>query len=192
MLLTEKAFVLKRHAHGESDLIVHVLKSTGAKLSLFARAAKKSTKRFGGGVLEPMNYIRIHYQASRDGEGLSGLRDAELIKDFPGLRLDYDRLSVGLKFVETIHRFAQEGDVESQSLFNLLGNALSELEKTDSADLLRLFFDVKLLHYSGFLPLFAEAEEILRIPISEHASLTLKNDQIHFVENRVKQIFNEL
>lgn len=89
MLVKEKVFILKKTRYGEADLILQALTSRGARVSLFARAALKSRKRFGGGVLEPTHFIQAVYEEwqGRGGESpLLPLREATLLKGFEGLR----------------------------------------------------------------------------------------------------------
>ena len=69
---TERLFILKVVKYGEADLLVFGLNSMGAKVPLFAKAALKSKKRFGGGVLESTHYIEATYNnTSRSFRGKS-------------------------------------------------------------------------------------------------------------------------
>ena len=72
-MVKERAIVLRRLKHGEADLIVHCLNEQGTKVSLFAKSAIKSRKRFGGGVLEPTHLIYICYKKPNITEHLAKL-----------------------------------------------------------------------------------------------------------------------
>ncbi|MEI7973824.1 MAG: DNA repair protein RecO [Bdellovibrio sp.] len=146
-----RAFVLRRTPYGEADWIVQLLTSAGGRISLLARGARKSVKRFGGGVLEPTHLVRFIHRESRQSGGLGVLVEADLVDAFEGLREDFDRLSLALEVVDAVRRVAQEDDVQNQSLFDLLGNSLSALSKTGDSLSFRLHFYLRLLHQQGVL-----------------------------------------
>lgn len=146
-----KFIILRKIKYAESDLILHALSSEGEKLSFLARGALKSKKRFGGGVLEPLHFCEFHYRIS-SGEGkLNILNEAGIINDFPGLRSDYERLSFGLKILESVSKVSLEGDTESTRLFQLIGHALSYLEQTENLEIFQLQFYLKFLLQQGVL-----------------------------------------
>ncbi len=146
-----KAFVLRRSLYRDSDLIVTFLTSQGSKLSLLARGAVKSKKRFGGGVLEPTHLVEIEYTKPTSEGRLGMLVEAQILESFVDVRSDYDRLMVGLRCVESVTRVAQEGDVHSQSLFQLLGRALFDLQYTKDLAKFEVQFELQLQHQQGEL-----------------------------------------
>ena len=172
-MIQERLFVLKVSKHGESDLIIRTLNREGAKVSLFAKAALKSKKRFGGGVLEPTHYIMATYKPHKSGEGLSYLNEAKLVNDFPEVRKDYDHLELALYMVDVIEKFCQEGLSDNPELFNLLGNGLKCIKKGSKADLLKLIFQAKLLMSQGVLSETEELKPLLSRPVSEHDQVIL-------------------
>lgn len=143
--------ILKTMAFKESDLIVHALSKGGGKHHFLARSALKSKKRFGGGVLEPMNFVQLRYDDRKQKSEFVPLSEGRLIDGFEGLRKNYDRLQVGLSLVKDIFKIAVEGSEDSPDLYNLLGNALKKLETTSEMNILHTQFRIKLLFYSGFL-----------------------------------------
>lgn len=178
MQVKEKVFILKKTKYGEADLILNCLTPKGERISLFARSALKSKKRFGGGVLEPTHYIHVLYEdkagKSSAENPLHTLKEASIIEDFPGLRTDYERIEMALYFVRLIADVVKEGDVDSSELFNLLGNTLRTTEKSSSLENLRTHFEVKLLAQQGVLPVDEPEEELLlRAPVSEHEKIEL-------------------
>lgn len=179
--LSHKAIILKTTKYAEADLIVRVLTSEGQKLSLIARGALKSKKRFSGGVLEPTHYVQIGYRESKSSQGLHVLEEASIIKDFRKIRLEYERIELALFFVQTIEKIAQEGDAHAQGIFNLLGNALSVLEDVKSLANLKIQFALKLLHQQGVLTLEDWMADFLKTSIKESdqiPSLTQEEDQL--------------
>lgn len=166
-----KALVLKKTKYSEADLILQAITPNGQKLSLIARGALKSKKRFGGGILEPTHYLDIQYRESRTGANLLVLEEAQLINGFEGLRKDYDRLEVALRILESIQKITQEGDEQSHGLFNLVGHTLKTLEMAQDLNRLQLHFILKLLYQQGILEPEAWMKPYLTVPMNEHAKL---------------------
>ena len=149
----DRFIILKKMKYGEADLIIHALSSQGAKKSFIARSALKSKKRFGGGVLEPTHFVGLTYKDSRNEGGLNVLNEAILIDDFQGLRTDYDKIEIALFFLNCVYHVSQEGDQDSQFLFNLLGHSLRALVKTSNPLRLKLHFCLKFLYQQGVIAL---------------------------------------
>ena len=195
MQVKEKVFILKKIKYGEADLILTCLTPRGERISLFARSALKSKKRFGGGVLEPTHYVHVLYDdkssRSHSENPLHVLKEASLIEDFQGLRSDYGRIELALHFLSLITDIVREGDVDSADLFNLLGNTLRAAEKSRHLDHLRTHFEVKLLANQGVLTVEEEEEALLRAPIAEHEDLSLNDGQWASVRGRVKRVLSE-
>jgi len=146
---------------------------------LFARAALKSKKRFGGGVLEALNCIQAVYRVSeREGsDPLYQLQEASLIHGFPKLRTDYARLELVFYFVKSIGHAAQMGTVDGEPLFNLLGNAMKAAETTNDLSRLKLHFEIKLLAIQGVLPQISHRDIFMNSSVSESESLTLPKEE---------------
>lgn len=174
----EKVILLKRVRFGESDLILHGINSSGAKIHLFARAALKSKKRFGGGILEALNCIQAVYRVveKEDGDPLYPLQEASLVHGFSKLRSDYDRLELAFYFAKSISRSAQLGTVDGEPLFNLLGNAMKAAETSSQLSRLKLHFDIKLLAIQGVLPQIPYRDLFMSSSVSSIESLSLPHE----------------
>jgi DNA repair protein RecO (recombination protein O) len=170
-IVRSKIFVLRKHKYREADLIVHGLTTEGGKISLLARGALRSKKRFGGGILEPTHFIEIQYKDTGEQDRLRTLQDAILLNDFPGLRTNYDRLMAALSILETVSHVSQEGDDGSVTLFNLMGNALKTLEKVENFEQFKLHFFLKFLHQQGVLEVEGWMTPYLQRPISESSQI---------------------
>ncbi len=187
--MKEKIIVLRTFKWRESDLMVHGLTAEGARLSFLARGALRSKKRFGGGVLEPTRFIMAHYkpQASRDNENpLHTLQEAQILRDFEGLRQVYERLEVGLFMVGLMDKVAQPGISDAPELFDLLGNGLKAAESAVNLEVLRLQFEVKLLYLLGVLPTHGLYAELLRHALSEHQKIELESDDLRRLRTETK------
>lgn len=163
--------ILKKIKYGESDLILQALSPQGERVSFIARGALKSKKRFGGGVLEPSHHVQLVYRNSRSGEGLRPVLEASLLQDFQGVRRSYDHLEFALKVLECAYRIGQEGDANSESLYNLIGHVLKAIESASNLVAVKMQFYLKLLLQQGVLTLEPWMTPFLRAKISESESL---------------------
>ena len=87
-----QAIILHHTDDGEADRIVSFLTPEHGRLKGFARAARKSRKRFGA-ALEPCAEVLLHWTARGSGD-LVSLRDAELVDLHSGLRRDLETLTL--------------------------------------------------------------------------------------------------
>ena len=174
-VLKDRFILLKTVKYGESDLILHGLSKTCNKIGFIAKGARKSKKRFGGGVLEPTHYVELTYKSSSMATEMGRLlmlNEAQLINGFVGIRSDYDRLQMALYFVQLIDKVSMEGLDDGDYAFNLLGNTLRQLETSDYLQLLKTQFEVKFLHQQGVLPPEVSHKDFIGRPIDEHVQLT--------------------
>ena len=200
---TERLFILKVVKYGEADLLVFGLNSMGAKVPLFAKAALKSKKRFGGGVLESTHYIEATYNnTSRSfrGKSLSKqnlsmqnhtfyfLKEASLQNDFHKIRKDYNRLQLGLYMIHLVYHFCHEGLCDNAQVFHLLGNSLRSLETSQNLSNLQVIFELRLLKIQGFL----KESSCMRIPLAhsilEHEQFNLDPTVISYIKKSTQNM----
>jgi DNA repair protein RecO (recombination protein O) len=186
---TEKILVLRTFKHGESDIIVHGLNSLGARMGFFARGGLKSRKRFAGGILEPTHYIEVTYKVSpsSDSDPLHTLLEAQLIREFAGLRTEYSRLECALHMLKLVHKLGQAGVIDSPELFNLLGNALQAAETSRDLDLLRLHFELKMLATQGVLPHEDGFVTWLNTGLAKHEQIRAQHEERLLVHAKVHE-----
>ena len=188
MIVEEKLIILKAHKYGESDLILHALGTRGHRVGLIAKGARKSRKRFPGGLLEPTHVILGTYKVKNTelmNDQLSLLQEATLVKDFPGLRLDYDRLGLALELVKTVDLVAPAGAQDNQGLFNLLGHSLIQCETSDQLAYLRLHFEMKLLYQQGVMPPHQKLQKLAQIKIADHREVCQDFDELQSLQSIV-------
>lgn len=184
MVHKERLILLAKTKYGEADLILKAISATGDVYSVIAKSALRSKKRFGGGILEPTHYLHATIEKKSsdfDNEKLFVITEAQIIDDFRGLKTDYDRLTLAFHFVRTVSTVAREGDLHRE-IFNLLGHALKAAETTDHLSLLKLRFDLKLLHLQGVLPHEERFYPYLRPAIREEFSA----EHLQLFENHVR------
>ena len=190
-----KAIMLRSTKYSESDLILQMLTVSGERLSLLARGALRSKKRFGGGVLEPTHYVEISIRRATSQERLSILEEATLIEDFKKIRQDYDRLEIAFFILETLSRISQEGDSLSDGLFDLAGHALRSLQEAKDLKIFQLHFGLKILHQQGMLEPEAWMQIFFKTPLANHTSLPADidpNKNLHWawVESQLREYLN--
>ncbi len=188
---TAKIIILRKIKYSESDLVIQGLDQRGGRLNLLARGALKSKRRFGGGVLEPTHYVQVHFRRKSSGLGegqLGFLEEAHLLEDFKGLREEYSRLETAFYFLRLVSQLSQEGDEGSVELFDLLGNALRACAESSSLSLLKVHFELKLLHQQGVMPPDLSSLESFSRPLMQHQEIELDGQalaqtgqQVHFV-----------
>ena len=186
MDVKEKIIILKTQKFKESDLLVYGLNHEGLCHSYIAKSALKSKKRFVGGVLEPTHYVEVTYrgsQSKKDKGGIFSIKEAFLVEGFDSIRSDYTRLNLAFYFINIVYKVSQNGGVDSQGVFNLLGNSLRCLKTTKDLGKLKILFLFKFLKEQGVL------YNNLKLPVFEgknifnHNLLTLnlsEQDQIFF------------
>ncbi len=153
-----KVIVLRKNKLRESDLLLSTIDSSGSKVLFSAKGALRSRKRFGGGILEPLNVLNVYYkpvQVNKESSYIH-LLEADLVREFSGIKISYKKLELAFRFLKTIDRVSYEGTTDLHNVFNLLGQALLCLDESTCFDerqsqRLSLHFDIKLLHFLGFL-----------------------------------------
>ncbi len=187
-----KALILRSTKYGEADLILQALTIGGEKLSLLARGALKSKRRFSGGVLEPTHFVEVRFKRPLQEDRISTLEEASLINGFEDLRKDYDKMEVAFFVLETLSKASQEGDLNSEGLFNLGGHSLRALEKSQSLRNFRLHFCLKMLFQQGVLEPESWMTPFLGTSMSEHQKLEDHQDpqsdlHLRWAENKLRE-----
>jgi DNA repair protein RecO (recombination protein O) len=150
---TTTAVVLRRREYSDFDLILTVLSFDYGKLTLIAKSAKKSTKRFPG-ILEPFNELQIAFRTGRR-KGMAILEEATLIKPFGNIRSDFTKTAYASYWVECIAIWLEEGQ-QRTDLYHLLHFALSELsDMRFSAEVLSILFQMRFIGQEGLQPVLA-------------------------------------
>ncbi len=168
--LKGEGFVLRAFPYMDNDLIVYVLSKEEGILHFFVRSARNSKKRFGGGVLDPLNFIKFTAQAPKASDtegGLISLKEAELIKDFPKIKTSYKKITSAMELLKVVMHCQNAGE----DLFNHLGNTLNHF--SNAPDLERYFthFVVRYLGMEGVLPDQIELNQMRNLPMASHLEL---------------------
>ena len=191
-----RGLILKKIPYQESDLILKALLSTGEKVTLFAKAALKSKKRFGGGLLDPLNYIEMQASPKKNDSEFHFLSEAQMIYDFPNLKMDYDKIKVALYFLKVLNKVEITGLDDSTRVFDLLLHTLRSLEKCKKNSILKAQFELKFLSLQGVLDMTPELDLFIKtslydcdqIALSPMTEQVLRRSSFE-VENFIEQLF---
>ncbi|MEZ4255050.1 MAG: DNA repair protein RecO [Polyangiales bacterium] len=145
------ALVLRALDYGESDRIVTLLTERFGKVSVLARSARKSRRRFGG-VLEP--YVVFGARVSFGAGELGHLHEVELRRSFPRIVTSLDKIALGGSALSLVRAAVPVREPDAR----VFANVVEFFEALDGAegpvDGLRLAFTVRVLSLVGFEPSF--------------------------------------
>lgn len=149
-VFSSPAILLRRMDYGDFDVIITFFTLQRGKLSLIAKAAKKSTKRFAG-ILELFSVLELVVAAGR-GKGLPILQEAVLKQPFGAIRADFKKTAYASYWAELIFNWMEE-NYKQEELYYLFEHALTELDKGITAQAaLNVLFQMRFLTMSGHQP----------------------------------------
>ena len=180
-----RALIMKKRSYGEGDLLIDILGSHGEKYRLLAKNARQSKKRFVGGVLDPLQFAELSILERSKGFDL--VTEGKIIYPFQSLRESYAKLTLGFYFTKIIDQVTMEGIDENKSLFDLLGNSLRTLEKSEDIDQLKVRFQLKLLFYMGLYSPIKELNALTSQPVSAQIKEKMSDKLIYSAQNFVRK-----
>lgn len=127
---TTRALLLKRVEYGEADLVLTLFTERYGRISALARAARRSTRRFGG-ALEPMHTLEVGLE-ERPKSDLFVLREARIATPRLGLTDHLARLEAAGKALSWARRAAPPRTPEPE-LWNALENLLDRLARREDS-----------------------------------------------------------
>jgi DNA repair protein RecO (recombination protein O) len=108
-LIQTRALLLKKVLHKESDALLTLFTQSHGKLTINARGAQRSTRRFGG-ALEPMHCLHVEIARGR-GDHLE-LRAAEVALPRLVLTQSLERMEAAGRALGWLRQGAMERDAE--------------------------------------------------------------------------------
>jgi len=149
---TTPAILLRRVDFGDNDLILTFFSLTRGKISLIAKSARQSRKRFCG-ALDLFSVFNLVYAA---GKGrLPMLQESTITHPFCRIRSDFKKTAYASYFAEILNNW-MEPEVAQPRAFDLLYQVLDRLDRSDLPDeLLSIVFQMTLMILSGFSPNFS-------------------------------------
>jgi DNA repair protein RecO (recombination protein O) len=146
------AILLRSNDFGESDRILHLLTPETGRVTVIAKGARRSVKRFGGN-LDFFNHLRVQIEQRRP-TSMARLELAKLERTFHGLREDPGRFALGCYVLEILDRLAPEGGapVERERLFRFGLGALAWLDAATPDPRMRVLLELRTLDAVGLRP----------------------------------------
>ncbi|HLG18938.1 MAG TPA: DNA repair protein RecO [Bdellovibrionota bacterium] len=146
-----EAVIVRQVPYGEADLIVGLMTDLRGKLSVFASGARKSVKRFGGG-LDLFSYVRADLRPPRAAhEHLWRLEKIELIDPHFSVRSNLRAFATASYLAECIWSLGGEGDPQHR-LFVWWRETLAAMERDPAASDRAVQLDLELLKLCGYSP----------------------------------------
>jgi DNA repair protein RecO (recombination protein O) len=151
-LINAQGILIRRIDYGDTDLILTFITPKYGKISVIAKSAKKSVKRFGG-ILELFYLLEL---VIRPGKGTkpSILQTASLIRPFEKIRTNVIHTAYASYWAELIHLFVEDKAADDL-IYHLFLFVIDQLNQNKvSADILHIMFQIRFLAISGFAPNF--------------------------------------
>ncbi|MCP4674821.1 MAG: DNA repair protein RecO [Deltaproteobacteria bacterium] len=146
---TSRAFLLRSVDYGESDRILTLLTLDLGKMSVLARGARKSWRRFGG-ALEPFSLFEVTVASSQGRGRLWTLTEAHLLAAHEELATDLDRIGAASFVLEIVREMVPEHEPQHE-IFALLEEVLPMLAKSTGPAIaaITLAVELRLLAMAG-------------------------------------------
>jgi DNA repair protein RecO (recombination protein O) len=167
-----RAVVLHTLDYGESDRIATFFTLEFGKVKGIAKGARRSRRRFAN-ALEPFSCADIRF--SRKGDSLAFIDQCDVIDHFPAIRSDLEKSMSALYLVELTGAFTVEGK-KNEMIFNLLSDFLSVMESGPFIHGLLSFFEIRLLHFSGYEPVLDRCA-LCNKPLEAESSYRFSNSR---------------
>jgi len=147
MIFSIEAFVLSKEKIGEIDSLIELFTPKG-KIWSIAKGAQKSRRRFVN-LLEEFNFIKAHLRKTSKGKFLI-LEKADLLFLSEEIRRDYKKYIFISYIGETLSKISFSG--LCVEYFSFIKNLIKEIETNKIISLLKPFFELKILKFSGWSP----------------------------------------
>jgi DNA repair protein RecO (recombination protein O) len=145
----DDALLLRSVDYGESDRVLTLLTRQSGKLSVLAKGARRSKKRFAG-ALEPFSLLRVEIAASRGG--LARLESATIAQAFPKLLRDLARMTTAGAMFGLVRELSAD-EVSDPDGFDEAVQLLAALEAGELSErALSVCFQLQQLARAGFSP----------------------------------------
>ncbi|MGD2271190.1 MAG: DNA repair protein RecO [Desulfobacterales bacterium] len=170
------AILLRRINFGDYDLIITFFTLQIGKLTVIAKSAKKSTKRFFG-ILELFSVLEI-VVAGGGQKGLPVLQEAALKQPFANIRADITKTGYASYWAELIDVWLEDG-VKQVDLFRLFQHVLEQLDHGNVTDAAAsILFQMRFTQLSGHSPNLRQCS-VCRTPLEN-----IETDKVLFNPKR--------
>jgi len=145
-LARDRGIVLRTQDHAETDRIAVLLTPRG-RLDVLAKGARR-LERSTGAVLDPLHVVDvIHYRR----RGLHLLKEASLVRTFPGVRTDLERATAALKALRWVIDLVPPGAPDDRP-YTLTVEFLAALDQGLPPPVFTVAYTLRLLAAVGLGP----------------------------------------
>ena len=144
-----RGLVLRTFDQGESDRLVHLYSEQCGRISVIAKGARRSRRRFPG-TLELFSLLQVRV-VDPPRASLMRLEAAVLERSFEGLTRHLGRYAIACQLLEILDRFTGERE-SNPELFHFAEGVLDVLERAQPDRLLALLVVTKTLSRLGYRP----------------------------------------
>ncbi len=145
------AILLKKMEYGDYDLILTFFTRSMGRISVIAKNAKKSIKRFAG-ALDPFSVMNICCTRPKRRNSMPVLCSVDLDDSFAKIRMDTAMTGYAFYWVEIVNSWMEEGRAQ-QPIYELLLYVLASLNSgLMEKEVLSLLFQIRFMTMSGFGP----------------------------------------
>ena len=147
-----EALLLRGVDFSESDRVVHLLTPEAGRVTVMAKGARRSVKRFPG-TLDVLNHLRVQIYRPRAGS-MARLEQALLVDPFLPLRAQPARFGLACYLIELLDRIAPEGGApeDARRLFQFSVAALHAIETSEPDLEFRTLMELRALDALGLRP----------------------------------------
>ncbi|MCF8092450.1 MAG: DNA repair protein RecO [Desulfotignum sp.] len=147
-----EAILLRKIDYGDHDFIITFITRDRGKITVMAKNAKKSVKRFSGSLdLFSLNHILCSFP-KKNKDAMVTLAHADLENGFANIRFNVFKTAYASYWAEMTHLWMEEGRTQPK-LYDLLLFALDMLDRSDiQKEVLSLLFQIRFMSISGFTP----------------------------------------
>jgi len=134
-LIADKALILRNFTVKESDCVLHCLTEHHGKIHLYAKHARNSKRRFGGG-LDPLSLGEIEFKQPSERKSSSSLAFIESFRTIDSAHrylTPFHLYQSASLWVECLDYLSTEGDSQSD-LFSMARATLAELTVLSSKE----------------------------------------------------------
>jgi DNA repair protein RecO (recombination protein O) len=143
-----EALLLRKTPYRDSDYILSLFTKKLGKINGIARNAKNSMKRFGA-RLEPFVHISVNLKET--GREFKLIQDTDTIQVFSSFTEDIELFTFGSLLLETTDVLIPR-ESPNEEMFDLLINALEDMNSKESLLPIVLQFQLNALSISGYEP----------------------------------------
>ena len=171
--MSSPGIMLRATEHGDYDKIITFFTLKRGKISVIAKGAKKSIKRFAG-VLELFSVLNLVWSFGR-GRGLPILQEASMVHPFEQIRTDITWTAYASCWCELVYAWMEQAQ-RQVSVYRLLEHTLDHLNCGSlSEHALHITFQLRFMTISGFRPGIDHCN-ICRTPLERFGCSTVAFD----------------